>query len=80
MYAIRSYYEDNASPEGGYDTFIDGVDTNTLYRTTATSLTLSGLDLTLSHCFVVEARYTSTSEFYPSNQLCSQAQEAPNLV
>ena len=69
---------DNAIPEGGYDTFIDGVDTGTQYRTTQTAVSLSGLDLTQSHCFVVESRYTSTSEFFSSNQLCTEAQEVPN--
>ncbi len=73
-----AWVQENAIPEGGYDTHIDGVDTNTLYRTTANSLSISGLDLTQSHCFVVEARYTSTSEFYPSNPLCSDAQAPAN--
>jgi hypothetical protein len=75
-----SWRMDNAIPEGGYDTFIDGVDTGTQYRTTNTSLSLSGLDLTQSHCFMVESRYTNSSEFYSSNQLCTEAQAAPNQV
>ncbi len=73
-----AWVQDNAVPDGGYDTFIDGVDTNTQYRTTSTSLSVGGLDLTLSHCFQVEARYTATGEFYPSNQLCSEPLAAPN--
>ncbi len=75
---VLSWTMENAIPEGGYDTFIDGVDTGPQYRTTSTSVSLGGLDLTQSHCFMVESRYTNTSEFYSSNQLCSEAQAAPN--
>jgi hypothetical protein len=66
------------TPEGGYDTFIDGVDTAWRNRTSNTSVTLSGLDLSLSHCFKVESRYTELNQFPISNELCSEAQTPPN--
>jgi hypothetical protein len=75
---VLAWVMENAIPEGGYDTFIDNVDTGSQYRTTATSVTISGLDLTQAHCFKVESRYTNTSEFYASNELCSEAQAEPN--
>lgn len=75
---VLSWIQENAVPEGGYDTFIDDVDTNTQYRTTATTASISGLDVTQSHCFSVESRYTDTGEFFSSNQVCSDAQQSPN--
>jgi hypothetical protein len=75
---LLAWRQDNATPDGGYDVFIDGTDTGTSYRTTGTSLAISDLDLSLAHCFSVEARYISVSEFYPSNSLCTTAQEQPN--
>ncbi len=75
---VLAWTQENVIPEGGYDTFIDGVDTNSQYRTTSNTVSISGLDLTQTHCFVVEARYTDTAAFYPSNQMCSVALESPN--
>ena len=75
---VLAWIQENSVPEGGYDIFIDGVDTGALYRTTTTSQAIGGLDLTQAHCFTVEARYTNTGEFFPSNQLCSEAQLPPN--
>ena len=34
--------------------------------------------MSLRHCFTVESRYTTSSAFYPSNQLCTEAQEQAN--
>jgi hypothetical protein len=73
---VLSWTMEHAIPEGGYDIFIDGTDTGPQYRTTATTVTIGGLDLTQSHCFSIESRYTNTSEYYSSNQLCSEAQAA----
>lgn len=71
------------TPDGGYDVFIDGIDTGTQYRTTALTTSIGGLNLEARHCFNVESRYTSSSSFYPSNQLCSVAQlpvnQAPTI-
>ncbi len=67
-----------AVPEGGYDIFVDGVDTGSQYRTTSTTATIPGLDLTLSHCFNVESRYTDSSQYFASDQRCSAAQDQPN--
>ncbi len=70
--------QENDIPDGGYDIVIDGRDTNTQYRTTATSISIGGLDLSQSHCFAIQARYTSTNEFYDSDQLCTSAMALPN--
>ncbi len=75
---LLAWSQENSAPDGGYDIFIDGVDTGSLYRTTSTSLAISDLDLSLGHCFSVEARYVATNEFYPSNQLCIEAKAQPN--
>jgi hypothetical protein len=77
---ILTWSQDGLTPNGGYDVFIDGVDTGPQYRTTSLTASISGLDLTASHCFNVESRYTSSSSFYASNQVCSQAQVAENQV
>ena len=70
---VLSWSQDGEIPDGGYDVFIDGVDTGTQYRTTSLTATITGLDLTLAHCFNVESRYTTSSAFYASNQVCTQA-------
>jgi hypothetical protein len=58
------------TPDGGYDIFIDGVDTNKTHRTSALGATISGL-APGTHTFMVEARYTEVnpSEFNRSNEL-----------
>lgn len=58
-------------PEGGYDLVIDGVDTGSTHRTTATSATISGLEAGVAHTFMVEARWTQAEpdEFPRSNQV-----------
>jgi hypothetical protein len=79
---VLSWAMENATPEGGYDIFVNGKDTNRRNRTTATTASIGGLDLTRSHCFKVESRYTKTRKFYPSNQLCSEvptANQAPSI-
>jgi uncharacterized OB-fold protein len=78
---VLSWSTEYAIPEGGYDAIIDGVDTNTRYRTTANSVSIDGLDLDKDHCFRVQARYVDSSdsgEVFNSNQLCSNAQVAEN--
>ncbi|MEJ2452536.1 MAG: putative Ig domain-containing protein [Candidatus Thiodiazotropha sp.] len=70
--------QENDVPDGGYDIILDGYDTNTTYRTTATSTSIDGLDLSQSHCFAVQARYVSTNEFYDSVALCTTAMASPN--
>ncbi len=75
---VLTWTQDGLTPDGGYDVFVDGVDTNTQYRTTSLTAAILGLDLTASHCFNVESRYTSSSSFYPSNQVCSTAQTPEN--
>jgi hypothetical protein len=75
---VLDWSQENNAPDGGYDIFIDDVDTGSLYHTTSTSQTIGNLDLSLSHCFTVEARYVAIDEFYSSNQLCTEAQAQPN--
>jgi hypothetical protein len=70
---VLSWTQENAIPDGGYDIHVDGKDTNRSNRTTATSASIGNLDLTQSHCFKIESRYTKTRGFYTSNQLCSEA-------
>ncbi|MEZ4599311.1 MAG: Ig-like domain-containing protein [Syntrophotaleaceae bacterium] len=51
----------DGTPAGGYDIWINGHDTNTVYRTTDTSQTISGLDINKIQAFTIEARWTQTS-------------------
>ncbi|RLW71377.1 MAG: hypothetical protein B6D71_02445 [gamma proteobacterium symbiont of Stewartia floridana] len=79
---ILSWSNDFDAPEGGFDVVIDSMDTGA-DRTHALSATISGLDLTTQHCFMIESRYTVSGDFQISNQLCSEAQapvnEAPTI-
>ena len=71
--AVLVWTQDNATPAGGYDIILDGVDTNTQYRTTLLTASIPGLDSSLPHCFAIQARYTDSSQFFSSNQLCTDA-------
>ncbi|WP_051361261.1 polysaccharide lyase family 1 protein, partial [Desulfuromonas sp. TF] len=64
------------APDGGYDIFIDGVDTNNKNRTSGLSKTISGL-AEGEHTFMVEARYTETREFHRSNVLSAVLDTTP---
>ena len=75
---VLTWSQDGLTPDGGYDIFIDGVDTRSQYRTTSLTATVSGLDLSVSHCFNVESRYLVTWTAYVSNQLCTDAQAVDN--
>ncbi|MCG7994808.1 MAG: putative Ig domain-containing protein [Candidatus Thiodiazotropha taylori] len=79
---ILSWSNDFDAPEGGFDVVIDNTDTGA-DRTHALTATISGLDLTTQHCFLIESRYTDSAEFLLSNQVCSAAQapanEAPTI-
>ncbi len=67
----------NSDPDGGYDVWIDEQDTGA-DRTVSTSAVITGLDLSVRHCFKVESRYVEASEFYVSNEMCTEAQAAAN--
>ena len=59
-------------PSGGFDIWIDGIDTNETWRTTATSITITGLDTTVAHCFEIQSRWNQVSpSSHPiSNEIC----------
>ena len=44
-------------PSGGYDIIIDGTDTGTEWRTTGTTIVITGLEAGVSHTFQVQARW-----------------------
>ncbi|MEZ4483904.1 MAG: hypothetical protein R2864_04690 [Syntrophotaleaceae bacterium] len=44
-------------PSGGYDIIIDGVDTGSEWRTTQTSIAITGLEAGVAHTFQVQARW-----------------------
>ncbi|MCG7939772.1 MAG: putative Ig domain-containing protein [Candidatus Thiodiazotropha lotti] len=79
---MLSWSNDFDAPEGGFDVVIDSMDTGA-DRTHALTAAISGLDLTIQHCFMIESRYTVSGDFQISNQVCSEAQapvnEAPTI-
>ncbi|MES9892347.1 MAG: putative Ig domain-containing protein [Candidatus Thiodiazotropha sp.] len=60
--------------------FIDGVNSKDLSSTAGTTATVQGLDLSVQHCFTVQARYTQASpeQFFTSNSRCTEAQQSDN--
>ncbi|MCG7931271.1 MAG: Ig domain-containing protein [Candidatus Thiodiazotropha weberae] len=74
---ILSWSNDFDAPEGGFDVVIDTRDSGA-DRTHALTAAISGLDLTTQHCFLIESRYTDSSVFLRSNEVCSEAQAAAN--
>ncbi len=74
---LLSWSNANSDPDGGYDVWIDEQDMGT-DRTISSSATIAGLDLAVRHCFKIESRYVEASEFYVSNEMCTEAQTAAN--
>lgn len=66
-------------PEGGFDTYIDGVDQNDTADHDDFSRTIEGLDTRREHCFSLEARYTQLDpeEFLRSNERCVSPTDGP---
>lgn len=60
------------APQGGYDTFINGVDQNDRDAHNGFSRIISGLDTSKKQCFKLEARYLQEDPavFLQSNELC----------
>jgi hypothetical protein len=75
---VLTWTQDNAEPEGGYDTIIDGQDTNWRYRTSQLTITIPDIDTSVPHCFAIEARYPKTSQFLISNGLCTEVLVSDN--
>lgn len=64
-------------PEGGYDTYVNGVDLNDTAEHAGFERVIEGLGAAREHCFTLEARYTQLdpAEFLESNELCVPASE-----
>jgi hypothetical protein len=60
------------TPDGGYDVVIDGVDTNSQYRTSGLQASIDGLDKAVVHCFRIQSRYVELRLFPTSEELCVQ--------
>ncbi len=58
------------TPNGGYDIFIDGDDTNEDHRTTSMQTQIAGLDTSKEHCFKIQARWTQVDELPVGNEIC----------
>jgi len=58
------------APDGGYDIFIDGFDTNDEHRTTSLQTQIGGLDTSVTHCFEIQARWTQVGDTPVSNEIC----------
>jgi len=58
------------TPDGGYDIFINGVDTNEEHRTTSLQTEIHGLDTSVDQCFNIQARWTQTGNLPVGNEMC----------
>jgi hypothetical protein len=67
------------TPSGGYDLIIDGVDTGSAWRTTATKQTVTGLEAGVKHTFKVQARWLQAEpdQTPESNELSAQIAVQP---
>ncbi len=72
---VLNWSQDGELPSGGYDTWIDGVDTNATNRTTSLNEVLSGLTTGVEHCFEIEGRFLQIdpNQFPKSNKVCATA-------
>jgi len=57
------------TPDGGYDTVIDGVDDNA-HRTTELQIEITDIGTSVAHCFSMQARWTQVSSWSVSNEIC----------
>jgi len=64
------------TPEGGYDVFIDGVDTNEEHRTASMQTQIDNLNTSVTHCFEIQARWTQVDDLLVSNEICVPPQES----
>jgi len=65
------------TPDGDYDVFIDGVDTNKEHRTTSMQTQIHTLDTSVSHCFSIQPRWTQVADDFPvSNEICVPPSES----
>lgn len=59
------------TPDGGYDTIINGVDQSDFANHLGLTRSISGLNIEEKNCFQVEARYTQLGKVFPrSNEIC----------
>ncbi len=60
-------------PGGGYDIWIDGVDTGSNNRTNQLNTVISGLTAGVQHCFEIEGRFmqATPAQYFPSNKVCA---------
>jgi hypothetical protein len=75
---ILDWSQVNDAPQGGYRISIDGASSQDLIS--GTTATVQGLDLSVQHCFTVQAQYTQVTpaEYFTSNSRCTEAIEAEN--
>jgi hypothetical protein len=77
---VLVWTQENAVPDGGYDIILDGVDTDTQYRTTQLTADILNLDTSERHCFAIQARYIDANQFFGSNELCVEAVQPVNTT
>lgn len=77
---VLGWNQTNDNPESGYNIVVDGAVSADLRNIAGTSATVEGLDLSVQHCFQVRALYSQAdpAEYYTSNSLCTNAQQASN--
>jgi hypothetical protein len=72
-YELKFHLPDgSAIPQGGYDTFVDGVNLNDNSLHTGFIRIIEGLDTTVEHCFELQIRHTQYANpmFLMTNKLC----------
>ncbi|MES9969443.1 MAG: putative Ig domain-containing protein [Candidatus Thiodiazotropha sp.] len=77
---VLSWNQTNDVPQGGYNVFIDGTIAKDLSHIVGTTVTVQGLDLSVQHCFTVQAQYSQASpvQYFTSNRRCTDAQQSGN--
>ncbi|PVV22314.1 MAG: hypothetical protein B6D78_05525 [gamma proteobacterium symbiont of Ctena orbiculata] len=77
---VLSWNQTNDTPQSGYNVFIDGVSATDLTNIAGTTATVQGLDLSVQHCFTVQAQYSQVSpvQYFTSNSRCTDPQQSAN--
>lgn len=65
--------------DGGYDTWIDGVDLNDNQKYSGFTRKITGLDTTQRHCFQIQSRFlVPTYIYFESKEECVEAVDTPS--
>ena len=77
---VLAWNQTGEAPSGGYEIYVNDIDTGSTHQTHLLNQTISGLDVTVSHCFNIEALFLQADpdQNLLSNEVCSTPAPPPS--